>query len=378
MLAGEEGEARKRAIRLLYQLGLIYQAKRLVEVESVQVSGVSYKSIGDPGLAFLQDFASLGARARVATWLNPAGIDLQNPQVLRPSPEFIEKQTRIIEAYASMGIQTTATCTPYLLPGFQKPKRGAHLAWAESSAVAYANSVLGARTNREGGPSSLAAALCGCTPEYGLHLEENRQPHLVVYVKTPLRSNTDFGALGIWSGKRAQDRIPVFVGLQPPDPSSLRVLGAAMAASGAVALFYIEGVTEEYEPTWKEGLETHTCDETQLKSQIEQLSTSQKSPDCIAYGCPHASLEEIERIAHQVRGRRLRIPLFICTARATKQRSEELGLVSDYRTSWRRDFGRHVRCRGSHRTPALAHLGIGLGQSGLLFAWSMPQGCLLW
>ena len=190
-LAGEEGEVYERMLRLLVRLGEIYGADRMIPVGSVQVAGVSFKSIGEPGLEFLEDYASKGAKVKVLTYLNPAGMDMEGWKELGFPEDFAGKQVRIMNAFKRMSIVITATCTPYLagnLPRFRE-----HLAWSESSAVSFANSVIGARTNREGGPSALAAGLCGVTPNYGLHLEENRKPSIVVKVDAELNYNSDFG-----------------------------------------------------------------------------------------------------------------------------------------------------------------------------------------
>ncbi|MEM3402682.1 MAG: aconitase X catalytic domain-containing protein, partial [Candidatus Hadarchaeales archaeon] len=241
MLAGAYGEVIERNFRLLVRLGEIYGADRMIPVSSVQVAGVSYKSIGDPGLEFLEDIAAKGAKVRVPTTLNPPGMDLVDWKALGFPQDFAEKQMRIIEAFKQMGIMTTATCTPYLVGNL--PRFGEHIAWSESSAVSFANSVLGARTNREGGPSALAAALCGVTPNYGLHLTENRRPTMLIEVKEELKTNADFGALGYHVGKIVKDGIPYFRGIKEADVDQLKALGAAMAASGAVALYHVEGIT---------------------------------------------------------------------------------------------------------------------------------------
>ncbi len=325
MLEGGQGEAVQRCMRLLFRLGCIYGAGSMVPVESVQVSGVSYKSIGDPGLEFLEDFSAKGARVRVPTTLNPAGMDLVDWERLGFDRGFARKQLRIIDAYEAMGISPTVTCTPYLLPDLEVPGPGDHLAWAESSAVSFANSVLGARTNREGGPSSLAAAVCGCTPMHGLHLKSNRLPALVVGVETELKTSADFGALGWWTGRTAQDRIPYFTGIGRATRDQLKGLGAAMAASGAVAMYHIQGITPEADqPT--DGLEFHRFGTRELEQAYGRLSSGGK-PEVLMFGCPHASLEEIEMIAGLVSGRRLRVPLWVCTARAIRKLAVERGLA---------------------------------------------------
>ncbi len=324
ILAGERGPVLERMLRLLVRLGEIYGADRFVPIASAQVSGVSYKSIGDPGLELLEDLAAQGARVRVPTTLNPAGIDLEAWRELGIPEEFARKQMRIIEAFKQMGVQPTATCVPYLVghrPGF-----GEHLAWAESSAVVFANSVLGARTNRESGLSALAAAVCGVTPDYGYHREENRKATVVVRVEAPLRDAADFGALGYYVGQRCPNGVPYFEGLGGASEDQLKALGAGMAASGAVALFHAERVTPESGKQETAGLERIEFGAGELKKIREEL-TSDCEPDLAVIGCPHASLAEIEEIARRLEGKRLRKPLWVCTARAIKREAERRGLV---------------------------------------------------
>ena len=157
MIDGKYGQAVRKAMEILVALGTIYGAQRMTPVTSVQIAGVSYDNLGEAGLQFLSQMAQGGAKARVLTTLNPAGMDVENWQVLGISPEFAEKQLRVLELFANMGVVTTCTCTPYLSGNV--PHFGEHIAWAESSAVCFANSVLGARTNREGGPSAAGGCL---------------------------------------------------------------------------------------------------------------------------------------------------------------------------------------------------------------------------
>ncbi len=212
MLDGEQGEVVQRCMRLIVRLGEIYGADKMLPVKSVQVAGVSYKTIGDHGLEFLQDFASRGTRVKVLTTLNPAGMDLEDWKVHGIPRDFSEKQVQVIKAYTDMGIKPTVTCTPYYCGNL--PGKGDHVAWAESSAVSYANSVLGARTNREGGPSSLAAGITGVTPNYGLHLDQNRKPTVVVKVNAKLKTYSDFGAMGSCVGKHVNQGIPYLTGIR--------------------------------------------------------------------------------------------------------------------------------------------------------------------
>jgi predicted aconitase len=294
----------------------------MIPVSSVQVAGVSYKSIGDPGTEFLQDMASKGARVKVLTYLNPAGMDLENWKKLGFPAEFAKNQLRIMDAFKKMGIVVTSTCTPYLagnLPRFRE-----HIAWSESSAVSFSNSVIGARTNREGGPSALAAAICGVTPNYGLHLWEKRQPTVQIDVSADLKFNSDYGALGYFVGKQVKNKIPYFTGIKNANTDQLKALCAAMAASGAVALYHVENLTPEADLIEKKGLETISIGKQEIKETYVKLNTGDE-PDIVIFGCPHASLREISALADRLDGKHLKKPVWICTSRMVKDAAERMG-----------------------------------------------------
>ena len=223
-LNGDHGPAAQKAMQILAALGRIYGAERMIPIHSVQISGVSYANLDEAGLDWLAEMAAGGGRVQVFTTLNPAGMDIENYQNLGISEEFAVNQRRVLEAFEAMGVVTTCSCTPYLFGNL--PRFGEHIAWAESSAVCYANSVLGARTNREGGPSALAAALTGVTPAYGYHLDENRQPTVHVRVDADIQSNPDFGALGKAIGDRLQaeslGKVPFITGLTEASLENLK------------------------------------------------------------------------------------------------------------------------------------------------------------
>jgi len=324
ILQGEQGEVIERMFRLLVQLGEIYGADKMIPVGSVQVAGVSYKSIADPGTEFLEDLATKGAKVKVLTFLNPAGMDLENWQKLKFPRDFADNQLRIINAFKTMGIVITATCTPYLagnLPRFRE-----HIAWSESSAISFSNSVIGARTNREGGPSALAAAICGKTANYGFHLWEKRQPTIKIKVDTDLTFDADFGALGYYVGKQIKNKIPYFVGIKNADTDQLKALGAAMAASGAVALYHIEGLTPEADLVKKDNLETITITKKDIDEAYAKLNTG-KEPDIVILGCPHASLREISSVAEKLKGKHLKKPVWVCTSRMMKEAADRMGFT---------------------------------------------------
>jgi len=324
ILAGDNGEVMERMFRLLVRLGEIYGADRMITVSSVQVAGVSYKSIGDPGVEFLEDYASKGAKVKTVTFLNPSGMDIEDWQKLNVPAAFADKQLRIMKAFKEMGIVVSATCTPYLagnLPRFRE-----HIAWSESSAIAFSNSVIGARTNREGGPSALAAALCGVTPNYGLHLDENRRPQVLVEVDARLEDSADFGALGYVVGRQVKNRIPYFRGIKDADTDQLKALGAAMAASGAVALYHVDSMTPEAHLMQTEGLEKLSVSGKDLDETFTKLSTG-KEPDIVILGCPHSSLKEIMTVARKVEGKKLKKPLWVCTSRMVKEAANRMGFT---------------------------------------------------
>jgi predicted aconitase len=201
------------------------------------------------------------------------------------------------------------------------------VAWAESSAVSYANSVLGARTNREGGPSAMAAAIVGRTAAYGLHLDENRRATLRVEVRCPVRSLSDFGALGYLVGKEAQNRVPYFERLGECSNWDLKALGAAMAASGAVALYHVAGVTPEADQPDIIAQDHQTFFVDDLRPAYVALNAAAREIDLVWFGCPHAGLEEIERIARLLDGRQVTAALWITTARGTQEEAQRAGLI---------------------------------------------------
>ena len=325
MYDGDEGFAVEKCMEILVALGDIYGAEKFVPIISSQISGVSYKTIGDAGLEFLQEL-SKDAHVRVPSTLNPAGVDLQIWRELGFSEEFTKKQLAIVNAYQKMGVSTTCTCTPYLVGNV--PTMGSHIAWSESSAVCYANSILGARTNREGGPGALAAAICGRTADYGYHLDKGRKPNFYVDIETSI-TGSDFGAIGYLVGKAVGGGIPYFKFKIQPSVDQLKWLGAALASSGAVALYHVENLTPESNWALKvidmDKIEKLNINRTDIDETKEILSTTNEKPDLICVGCPHASLEEIKKVAETVNGVRLKNMLWVCTSISIKAAADRMG-----------------------------------------------------
>ncbi len=242
---GEHGPTYQKAIEILAALGDIYEADRLIPIKSAQIAGVSYKTIGDAGLEWISD---LKGKVVVPSILNPAGMDLECWKEMGISEDFAKKQEKIIQAYSALGVRIECSCTPYNifdnLAGF-----GDHVAWSESSAISYANSVIGARTNREGGPSALSAALIGKTPNYGFHLDENRKGNVLVELKTGMENWTDWDALGFYIGKtlKRYEAVPVFANIPKSVTTyELKRMGAALATGpGTIAMYHAVGITPE-------------------------------------------------------------------------------------------------------------------------------------
>ncbi len=304
---GEHGESLRRAMEILVALGDIYDANRLVPVRSVQIAGVSFKNIGEAGLEWISD---LKGHVVVPSILNPAGMDLCRWKEMGISKDFARSQKKVIEAYERLDIRVDCTCTPYQIYD-RLASKGDHLAWSESSAVSYANSVIGARTNREGGPSALAAALVGKTPLYGYHLEENRKPTHLVAVEADLKGS-DYGALGFLVGRIVKDGVPIFRLRDKPNSDELKTLGAAMAASGSVALYYVEDVTPA-PPARAMPNERLDLGRKEIDEVYEKYPGS--GAEIVALGCPHCSRSELERIADLLEGKKVQKELWVCTAR---------------------------------------------------------------
>ncbi|HDD67625.1 MAG TPA: DUF521 domain-containing protein [Candidatus Thorarchaeota archaeon] len=321
MLDGEYGKATRKAMEIITTLGEIYGANRLIPVSSVQIAGVSYHNLGEAGLEYLAEMAEDG-KVRVLTTLNPAGMDLTEWKKHGIPEDFAVNQQRVVEAFAKMGVITTCTCTPYLIGNL--PHYGEHIAWAESSAVCFANSVIGARTNREGGPSALAAALTGRTAEYGLHLDENRYAQVKYEVQAELKGTDDFGLLGKVIGDRTKKKIPYIAGIKSATTEELKSFCASVATYGGLGIFHMEGITPNQTPVPDE---TEIVTSEDLADARDALDDEDAEIDFISIGCPHASIKEIARIAELLDGKTVAEgkTVWITTARPTKDLAIKMG-----------------------------------------------------
>lgn len=327
MLDGKYGKSTKKAMEILTTLGEIYNADRMLEITSVQIAGVSYANLGEAGLEFLDEMAEDG-KVRVLTTLNPAGIDIENWENLGIDEEFAKNQKRVLKAFSKMGVIETATCTPYLIGNL--PHYNQHIAWAESSAVAFANSVIGARTNREGGPSAIASALTGRTPNYGYHLVKNRHAQITFKINVQIHGDNEFGTIGKAIGDKLQEKglkIPYIVGIPDATTEELKSFGASIATYAGTALYHIEGITPEYNhyPVPEEVIEINN---SEFKKAQAEMTDDDAEIDFVSIGCPHASINEISKIAELLKGKKVTKEFWITTARPTKRIAESAGYVT--------------------------------------------------
>uniref|UniRef100_A0A7C3UHE7 Phosphomevalonate dehydratase large subunit n=1 Tax=Geoglobus ahangari TaxID=113653 RepID=A0A7C3UHE7_9EURY len=295
----------RKCMEILVAIGKIFDADRLIEIKSAQVSGISYDNIGDAGVEWLE---SLNAKVKVPTLCNPAGMDLIRWREMGIDEDFYEKQMRVINALKELGVSMSLTCTPYYLV---ETNYGDHLAWAESSAIVYANSVIGARTNRESGITALASAIIGKTPNYGLHIKENRAPDVRVIVDKEI----DPAIAGYETGRIVEDKIPFVEFKKKPNSDGLKAFGAALAASGGSPMFHAKEITPEWED----------FEIPSEKIVIDGLKQENCEPDLIAIGCPHLSKEEL-KVVYDLLSKmgRVKRTLWIFTSRNIVQENKEL------------------------------------------------------
>ncbi len=323
LLDGSQGRATRKAMEILVALGHIYGAEDLVPVRSVQVSGVSFHNLGQAGLQWLEEMAVDG-RARVLATLNPAGMDLEDWQGQGIDAGFAAQQLKVVGAYEAMGVAPTCTCIPYLTGNL--PAAGEHVAWAESSAVAYVNSVIGARSNREGGPSALAAALTGRTPRYGLHLVRNRRPTLEVVAEDTLEGTERWGALGRVIGREAGGQVVWIRGSSRPSLPELKSLCAAVVTFGGSPLFYLQG-SGPAPPPGPPPVDSMAVTAPELDEALVELADGDERVDLVCLGCPHASLAELSELVGLLDGRIVTTEMWVCTARPVADAARELGVV---------------------------------------------------
>ena len=327
---GLDGQAAAMAMRIVAEMGGIMGAERLAPITSAHIDGCLYH--GDGGVEFAERLVEGDAKVRVPTTLNVGALDLLNLKRSRLDQHRHQMARRQMAAYEKMGCRPTWTCAPY--QAGHRPGYGEQVAWGESNAVAFANSVLGARTNRYGDYLDICCALIGRVPMVGLHLEENRRA--TILIKTDKLSDalkqTDafYPVLGSWLGAEVDNEICVIEGLPAAtNEDRLKALGAAAASTGEVALFHIAGVTPEATDV-ETALGGHEPKRTVeltpdlVRAARDELSTTDDHDiSAVALGSPHFSLDEFEQLERLIEDSPFVIPFYVCTGRGVLAELEQ-------------------------------------------------------
>lgn len=330
MRAGELGRVAQLALEHQITVGEFFGAPDFVPVTQAHVMADT-ESLGEAGVAWLESLARRGgegggrARVRVPTITDPRGTDFAKAGLLKQAGWMLDLERRAIDAFVQLGVSMTDTCINYQT--IQAPTRGEHVAFGDTGVVIYANSVCGARSNFEGGPSALSAGLTGRTPRYGLHLEAHRRATLRIEVTWTPRTLNDWGALGAVIGRLAGNywAVPMVEGLEDaPTSDALKHFGAAMASFGSVALFHLMGITPEAAPvnlpvSFRIG-----------KSDVEALQAAYAGTDeidVVVFSAPQLSLYELRALADLCDGRRFVKPLLAVTSPQVKPDADRFGLT---------------------------------------------------
>ena len=336
MLEGEGGEAAALAMRIVVALARMQRAPRLIDVTSAHVGSCLYH--GRAGLDFAERLRGGGARVAVPTTLNVSSLDLLHPALFRGGAHTAAEARRLMDCYVEMGCRPTWTCAPYQLPA--RPGIGEHVAWAESNAIVFANSVLGARTERYGDFVDICAAITGRVPDAGLHRDENRAGRILFRLAgVPPRildEDVLYPVLGHLIGLEAGTRVPVVVGLEREvGEDRVKALGAAAASSGAVALIHVVGSTPEA-PTPADALRGRAPDavvevtpERLRAAHAALTNTARRSLGAVSLGTPHYSVTEFETLVGLVSGARRAdgIEFYVSTGRDVFAAVRERGWI---------------------------------------------------
>ena len=335
MLAGEFGPLRQWAIDHQMKVGQYLKAPDFVPVMQAHIMADT-ESLGEAGVEWLEGWTRLPEKerlVRIPTITDPRGTDFAAASRLKQQSWMVDLERRAIDAFRSLGVLMTDTCINYqtIMP----PVRGEHTAYGDTGVVIYSNSVCGARSNFEGGPSALSAGLTGRTPRYGFHLDRHRQATLIVNVKWTPRLLNEWGALGAYIGKLAGDywQVPAVVGIDRiPTSDEMKHFGAAMASFGSVALFHIVGVTPEA-PTLKEvaatpqSLRTYEVTEADVRGLQERYGQSLDKVDLVVFSAPQLSLVEMRQVAILLEGRQTQIPTLVITSPQVKPDADRMGIT---------------------------------------------------
>lgn len=327
--------ARAMAMRIVVTMAALLGAKSLVPIASAHIDGCLYH--GDSGVEFAERLVTLGGKVAVPATLNVGALDLEHPNVVGGDPHFRMMARRLMDAHIALGCQATWTCAPY--QAGNRPDLGTQVAWGESNAIAFVNSVLGARTNRYGDFLDICCAITGRAPLYGLHLTENRAARIMIdtgAIPDHLKQHDVFyPVLGAWLGKTVGDTVSVITGL-PQDLSEdrLKALGAGAASTGAVGLFHVAGVTPEAPDlaTAMQGGDVEQAIALTMDMVVatrDSLSDDCRAGvDCLALGSPHFSYDECAEFLDLAAGNPFVVPVYICTHRLVMDILKQNGMAT--------------------------------------------------
>lgn len=330
--AGELGSARQWAIEHQVRVGRYFGATDFVPVSQAHIMADT-ESLGVAGVEWLERLARLpesDRTVRIPTMTDPRGTDFAAAARLKQQDWMLALERRVIAAFEALGVLMTDTCINYqtIMPAV----RGEHMAYGDTGVVIYSNSVLGARSNFEGGPSALAAGLTGRTPRYGFHLPEQRRATLLLHIAHTPRDLHDWGALGAVVGRIAGDywQVPALVGIDRiPTSDELKHFGAALASYGSVALFHMLGVTPEAEHSVDPSLApTATITEADLRAFQAAYRAHIDTVDVVVFSAPQLSLMELRDLAAMLDGRRATIPLLVVTSPQVKPDADRFGITA--------------------------------------------------
>jgi predicted aconitase len=331
---GEHGLAARACLEQQIAVGEFFDAERFVPVTNVHMMG-DYEVMGDAGQAFLSHLLELGGKVAVTTSRNAQCVEYDYAERLRQSPELVRHEKDVRVLLHRLGVWTVDTCIGYQT--LYVPRFGEHIAWGDTGTVAYANSVLGARTNYESGPAALAAAITGRTPAYGFHLSAVRRPTAQIVVEASLEDVADWGALGAIVGERVRGywSVPSIVlgrGVRSPSPDELKHLGAALASCGSLAMFHVAGVTPEAQTGMNAKAANVTSDtvtQRDLDDYYERCTPPDPAIRLVVFSGPQVSLSELETIADAFGGRRARedVTVLITTNSMVKASADAAGIT---------------------------------------------------
>lgn len=327
ILAGKYGEGMAYALEIQLAIGKAFDADRFVPITRTHVA----LSAQDADLWFAEKLLSKGAKCIIPPTVNPSiNLKYLDDHLFEIPQAGVEIVQATNEAYRKLGAQLTFNCTPYLQQNV--PAFGEVIAFSESSATPYVNSVIGARTNREGSNSALCAAVTGVVPRYGLLLDENRKAEIIVDVQAEVETDFDYQILGwCYPEKYKGLEIPVFCGIQRrPTPEGFMNFGAQLNTSGCVSMYHIEGITPEA-PTLEAAVggktvkQTITITQKDLDETRERLCREPKKIDFAMFGCPHITINQVATIAKVCENRKFKVPVWLLVSSLTKELAVRMG-----------------------------------------------------